>query len=153
MYEHKRFLVVLFSVGFLAYAIFSALQPYSPPHLKDMDRDSHYHPASDTLIRGVVKKIRYDDDGHYLGFPGTYKVAAYIVISITEIKSTPENFECEVGDLIGVSYDYIDPPECGTEDFVEVYGYWVPVLDVPAAKTIIVADFASGSYVKVLNKG
>jgi hypothetical protein len=95
-----------------------------------------------------VTEIQYDYQGNFLS--GTYKLTAFISVLISEIPVKPETFNREVNQLVGVSYNYFNPPDCKVNDVVEVNGLWIPVLDVPMSLTIQVDDNVSGSYVAVL---
>lgn len=104
--------------------------------------------SPNTKIQGVVTEVQYNYEGDLL--IGTYKLTALISVLINETILKPETFTRERNQIVGVSYNYLTPPECNTNDFVEVYGLWVPALDVPASLTIRVDDHVTGSYVDVV---
>jgi len=110
----------------------------------------------DTLIRGIVKGIHLNYEN--ILNKVTYRLAALITIQITEIIERPENFcygEKSIGDgdLVGVSYNCSSYPECGVNDIVEVYGFWVAPPNLPASRTIRVDDAIIASYVKTVAEG
>jgi len=104
--------------------------------------------SPDTKIRGIVTEIRYDYQGYFLG--GTYKITALISVRLNETLIKPETFTRERDQLVGVSYNYSNPPDCRVNDVVEVYGSWVSPFDIPESQTIRVDDNIVGSYVDVL---
>lgn len=120
----------------------------------------------DTLIRGIVRGVHLDYE-IVLNKVNYGRLTALIAIQITEILERPENFSygeslIRVGDFVDVSYNYSGAPECRVNDIVEVYGFWMSTLYVPASQTIRVDayvfrrvsddDFVA-SYVKVIAEG
>lgn len=122
--------------------------------------------VQDTLIRGIVEGVNLNCE-IVLNKVNYGRLTALITIQITEILEMPENFSyretpIRIGDFVDVSYNYSDPPECGVDDIVEVYGFWVPTLYVPFSQTIRVDDHILkrtsddafvASYVKVIAEG
>jgi len=106
--------------------------------------------SPDTKIRGAVTDIQYNYEGSF--WSGTYKITARIVVRINETLVKPETFTKEMDELVAVSYNYSSPPSCNVDQVVEVYGLWIPRLDVPASMTIWVDESAAGSYVQVVAK-
>jgi hypothetical protein len=90
----------------------------------------------DTKIRGIVHNIQYDVA--IQSFSTTHTFIAIITLSINETLQKPETFDQT--DLVSVSYDYPNPPNCKIGDVVEVYGFWFSVLDTPWSRTIRVGD-------------
>lgn len=120
----------------------------------------------DTLIRGVVKGVHLNYE-IVLNKVNYGRLTALITVQITEILERPENFSyletpIRIGDFVDVSYNYSDPPACGVDDIVEVYGFWVSTLYVPFSQTTRVDDRVLkrasddafvASYVKVIAEG
>jgi len=120
----------------------------------------------DTLIKGVVKGVHLNCE-IVLNKVNYGRLTARPTIQITEILESPENFSygetpMRVGDFVDVSYNYSSPPECGVNDIVEVYGFWVSTLYVPFSQSIRVDDHVfkrvsddaiAPSYVKVIAEG
>jgi hypothetical protein len=104
--------------------------------------------SPDVKIQGIVTEIQYNYEGDLQ--IGTYELTALISVLINETILKPETFTRERNQLIGISYNYSIPPVCKANDFVEVYGLWVPALDVPASLTVRVDDHVTGSYVDVM---
>lgn len=104
--------------------------------------------SPDTKIRGIVKEIQHNYQGYF--FSGTYRLTAFISVLINEAVIKPDTFTREINQLVGVSYNYSSLPNCRVNDVVEIYGLWVPVLDLPMSLTIRVDDYVVGSYVDVL---
>jgi hypothetical protein len=105
--------------------------------------------SPDIKIQGIVTEIQYDYRGYFLG--GQYKLTALISVKLNETFIKPETFTRERDNLVCVSYNYSSPPGCKVNDVVEVYGLWVPILDVPASLTIRVDDYVVGGYVDAMS--
>jgi hypothetical protein len=131
----KRKLCVIV-LGFILFSLFITAakpQPYQSP---------------DTKIRGIVTQIQYGYLGKHLG--GTYEITALVSLYLNETLTKPETFTRERSQQVDVSFNYKNPPDCKVGDVVEVFGLWIPVLDVPGSLTIWVDDYVVGSYIDVV---
>jgi len=105
--------------------------------------------SPDTKIRGIVKEIQFNYQGYF--FSGTYKLTAFISVLINETIIKPNTFTHDIDQLVGVSYNYSALPNARVNDTVEIFGLWIPVLDLPMSQTIQVGDNVVGSFVDVLS--
>jgi len=143
-----------FLAAFLLLAPSFSMSSVNSPYAQSDENSNLLVP--DTLITGIVKEVHLNYENKF--FSGTYRLTALIIVQITEIIERPGDFyhgekPMGVGDFVGVSYNYSGAPECRVSDMVEVHGFWVAPLDMPASRTIRVDDYAVGSYVKTVAEG
>lgn len=110
--------------------------------------ETQSYQSPDAKIRGIVTAVQYDYQGYFL--VGQYRLTALISVRLNETLIKPESFTRETDQLVAVSYNFSSPPGCKVGDIVEVYGLWIPILDVPCSLTIRVDDNVAGSYVELV---